>query len=236
MNKGKIIGIGTLSLLLLVLANYLLFNIVLTKKVDLVDVYVANKDIYPRSELTNEDIRVIKIPKAYLDDKTIQKKEDIIGKYTEILGYIPQGSMFFKGMLYEKSTLPDYPSLLLKESQVSFAIQSDVMKSSGNTLTVGQKVDLYVTIPRKDGPPIVDCLIKAIRITGIKDRNGLDVTHLKSTKIPYVVVIAVNDQEIEYLKIAAKIGTVDLYGVNATYQDDQECLFQIDSNVLKYLK
>ncbi len=236
MNNKKVIGVGVISVILLVLINYLLFNLALSNKIALVEVYVANRNIYPRTEIKETDLKTIKIPKAYLIDKAVKKKSDIIGKYTEIQGMIPKGSLFYQEMLHDKNDLPDYPSLLLKSSQVSFAIQSDVVRSSGNTLTVGQKVDLYVTINRKDGPPIVDCLIKAVRITAIKDRNGLAISDSKSSKIPYVVVIAVEQSQVEYLKVATKIGALDLYGVNTSYQDNEESLLQKDSKVLEYLR
>ncbi len=236
MIKRKVLGIGILSIILLVLLNFILFNFVLAEKVDLIEVIVANKDIHPRSEITSADLKIITVPRGYLDDLVVNDREKIIGRYTQIQGYIPEGSMFYQSMLFEKEELPDYPSLLLKEEQASFAISSDVLKTSGNTLATGQKVDLYVTVTRRDGPPIIDCLIQAVRITAIKDRNGISVDDPESSGVPYVVVVAVEKSQVEYLKSASKVGSIDIYGISTDYSNEEESIFNDKSIVIPFLK
>ena len=82
------------SAILLVLAVG--FHVQLNAQVQLVETYVAAKDIMPRTRISESDLVEIHVPSAYLQDYTYTKKEDILGKYTEIQGMIPAGSPFYK--------------------------------------------------------------------------------------------------------------------------------------------
>ncbi len=89
------------------------------------------------------------IPSIFTDESCAMNEEEILDKITEIEGKIPKGSLFYKQMLFDETELPDYPSLKLKAGQSSFSLGTDLLKSSGNSLTANQKVDLYVTIEPK---------------------------------------------------------------------------------------
>lgn len=237
MNKNKKhIGIGIGSTLLILLINYVGFQFVVSESVDLQKVYVTSRDIAPREEIKEDDVVEVEIPKAYLQENVYLSKKDIVGKYTEVQGFIPKGSLFYKSMLYNEDSLPDYPSMLLKENQVSYGIQTDVVKTSGNTLVVGQKVDVYVSIDLPERKTVADCLIRAVRITGLKDRNGLDLSDEESSKIPFVVTIAVDKKQVEFLEIAEEMGSVNIYGVSVDYTNQEESVLNEQSKVLKYLK
>lgn len=237
MNKNKKhIGIGIGSTLLILLINYVGFQFVVSESVDLQKVYVTSRDIAPREEIKEDDVVEVEIPKAYLQENVYLSKKDIVGKYTEVQGFIPKGSLFYKSMLYSEDSLPDYPSMLLKENQVSYGIQTDVVKTSGNTLVVGQKVDVYVSVDLPERKTVADCLIRAVRITGLKDRNGLDLSDEESSKIPFVVTIAVDKKQVEFLEIAEEMGSVNIYGVSVDYTNQEESVLNEQSKVLKYLK
>ena len=95
-------------------------------------------------------IEILEVPKASISENVYTDKQDIINKYNDIEAKIPKGSFFFKELLFEEEQLPDYPSLKLKEGQSVFALSSDLIKSSGNTLMPNQKIDLYITTFRKE--------------------------------------------------------------------------------------
>jgi len=236
MDKKKIIIVVTCFALLLVLLTFLSFKILSTNKIEVVEVLVAKETIYPRTKITEYNTVAICIPKVFITDNVLMDKKDIIGRYTGVYALIPKGSMFFSDTLEVQENLSDYPALLLKKGQISYSIMSDVAKSGGNSLVAGQKVDLYASITIKDQLPVTDCLIKAVRITAIKDRNGLDITNEKSNGIPYVILIAVDESLVKYLKTAVKIGTIELYAVNTNYKDQEESILQSEALVLPYLQ
>lgn len=232
--KNKKTIISCTGLILLAISNVFLFKTALEKSIDLVEVYVASSNIAPRIQITEEMIETISIPSAYLNFNTILNKEEIIGKWTEIQGMIPQGSLFYKTMLYDEEELPDMPSLLLKEDQVVYSMTTDLVSCAGNSLIPNQKVDIYCTIELQRNKPIVDLLIKNVRILSLKDRNGIDMDNEKSQSVPYVITVALDKDQISILSSAAKVGTISFYA-SASYQDHAESVLNENSIILEYL-
>lgn len=236
MEKRKILLAATFLFVLIVLISFLAYKIVSVKKIEVLEVWVAKEIIYPRTKISEKHLTLIKVPKVYLNDDVIYKKEDLINKYTQIYATVAKGALFYQDYLEDLENLTAYPDLLLKKDQVSYSLPSDLLKSAGNSLVTGQKVDLYVTLNLKDQPPLTDCLIKAVRITAIKDRAGLDLTNPKSSRIPYLVVLAIDANQVKYLKAIGKIGSIDLLGVNVNYGENEESLLQMESLILPYLQ
>ncbi len=233
--KSKKIAVSCTGLILLAIANVFLFKSALEKSIDLVDVYVASSDIAPRVEITEEMIETISIPSAYLNFNVALNKDEILGKWTEIQGMIPKGSLFYKSMLYEETDLPDMPALLLKEDQVVYSLTTDLVSCAGNSLVPNQKVDIYGTVEPQRNKPIVDLLISNVRILSLKDRNGIDMENEKSQSIPYVITLALNKDQISILSTAAKIGSISFYTSSFSYQDQKESILNSNSVILEYL-
>lgn len=221
---------------LLILINIVAFRVAVDHSVDLVEVPYAKVKIRPRQEIKASMIGIKKVPKAYADSSCYTSKSQVLHKYTEITGLIPKGSLFYKTMIHDLKELPDYPSMQLKKGQTAFSLPSDLVKLSGNTIVEGQKVDIYVTVQKQREQPVVDRLVKNVRVLSIKDRKGLNMDDPNTTGIPYVVILGIRDEIIPYLKIANKIGTIDLYAQTANSKEKEESLFVSASKVLPYLK
>ena len=228
MNKFK----GIIGLLLLILINILAFNICLNRKLDLVEVPVAKIQIEPRSKIEETMIKMIEVPRALLNEDCILDKKDALHKYTEIEGIIPEGSLFYKSMLFNEEELPDYPALKLKENQNVFTLPTDLIKSSGNSLTNNQMVDIYVTITPKKENPISERLLTSVRILNVIDLKGVDMKESDS-KIPSVINLAINEEYISLLKKASEMGTIDIYAT--AYPQTEECLLNMESAILPIL-
>lgn len=223
-----------IAIALLIMVNVLVFNIALDRSVEYVEMPYARVDIKPRTKITAKMIGTKKIAKNALGNCFDEKKK-VVGKYSEINGMIPKGSPFYKSMLHQEKDLPDYPTLQLKSGQTAYSLASDLVKLSGNTIVSGQKVDIYVTVPQKQENPIIDRMVKGVRVISIKDRKGLDIDDEQSTKIPYVVILAIQDEIVPYLKTASKIGSIDIYAPTINYTSEEESLLVNDSKVLPYL-
>lgn len=231
MNKKTVSLIGVISLIVI---NALLFKIALDKTIDLVEVPVANVEITPRSKIDNDMIALMKVPRLYLNENTIQDKSDVIGLYTDIEGTIPKGSLLYKSLLFKESDLPDYPSLKLKDGQNVFPLSTDLLKSSGNTFVANQKVDLHVSISRKKEAPLTDLFLKNVRVLNVLDRKGMDM-QTSTTNIPYVINLAIDSQYIQDLKVASELGSIDLYA-SLSPNSDPECILFEESKVLSELR
>lgn len=230
-NRKNFAAAGVLSLLVV---NGLLFKVILDKTIDLKKVPVAAVTIEPRTRIEKEMIVYKEIPSIFTDETCAMDESEILDKITEIEGKIPKGSLFYKQMLFDETELPDYPALKLKDGQSSFSLGTDLLKSSGNSLTANQKVDLYVTIEQKKEKPVTDLLVSSIRILSVKDRKGNLMGTKNSSNVPYVINLAVSNEYVELLKIASKVGTIDLYAV-ADDRKDEECVLNEESKVIELL-
>ncbi|MEG2751640.1 MAG: SAF domain-containing protein, partial [Anaerorhabdus sp.] len=132
--------------------DYFLVDYLSTKKINLVSVYVASRDIKPRTIITDQDIREIKIPQAYVLENVINNKNNLIGRITNIEGRIPKDSLFYETNLDKINAIPDAAVPLLENNQVAYVLNVNQSNNNFDTFTVGQKIDVYVTINFKNEP------------------------------------------------------------------------------------
>ena len=189
---------------------------------DLVPVYVASHDIPPRTKIKASDLTMIRIPSAYLASGTYRQKEDILGKYTEIQGMIPAGSPFYVNMLYEEDSLPDYPASQLKQGQAAYSLDTDL--ASAGSLIPGMRADLYLTVDLRDSSHASQCLFEHVRIISLKDHQGIDITDDRSTGMPYLAVIALNQKDVEIMSIADEIGSIRMIASSSSYDSTKEAV------------
>lgn len=218
MNHKKA-GIG-FSLIAVVIINFLVFNIALKKEINLIELPVVNTTIYPRSKISEEDISFIEVPKSFINENMYSDKDEIIGKYSDIQTHLPTSSPFYKEVLFDEKDLPDYPSILLNDDQVVYTINSDLVKLSGNSIVMNQKVDIYTTLVRRNEKPIVDLLVSQVRVIGVKDKAGLDVTHPESSKVPHIVLLALNKDIMPIVRSCDEIAELELYAYSISERDN----------------
>lgn len=212
--------------------NVLLFHILLNHKLDLVEIVVAKQQIDVRTKIEKEMLETVQIPRVLINEECVLTMEEAIGKYTEIEGIIPKGSLLYRSMLFDESELPDYPALKLQKGQSVFSLSVDLIKSSGNTLTNNQLVDLYVTLTPKKETPITDVLLYGVRIINVVDRKGVDMKN-SQLNIPSVINLAINSEYVPLLKKASEMGSIDLYAI--AYPHEEECQINEESALLPLL-
>lgn len=204
------------------------------QKMNLATTYVAAHDIPPRTEIKEEDLVEIQVPSAYLLDNTYNKPEDMIGKYTEIQGMIPAGSLFYKHMLYDASSLPDNPVLQLKKGQTIYALNGD--STALSSLTAGERADVYIEIERNGDVPLTGCLLENVRIAALKGRQGLDLSRKESDKVPGEADLAVNREDLALLTLGESVGKLRLFAASSPYDTSKEAQLKTDSPAVRYLQ
>ena len=202
--------------------------------VDLKTTYIAAHDIQPRSLIKEEDLIEVKIPSGYLLDHAVNQKDRIVGKYTDIQGKIPAGSVFYRSMLYDASSLPDHPSQQLRKGQSAYSIETDV--ASLGSITAGMRIDVHVSIERRDSVPVTGCLLENARVISVKDHQGLSMEDAESTGIPFVIEIAVSSEDLDLLDLARNTGEFRLYASSGSYSTDTEASLSENSEAVKYLR
>lgn len=202
--------------------------------VDLKTTYIAAHDIEPRSLIKEEDLIEVKIPASYLMDHAVNQKEKIVGKYTDIQGKIPAGSVFYASMLYDESSMPDHPAQQLRKGQSAYSIETDV--ASLGSVTAGMRVDIHVSIEKRDNVPVTGCLIENARVISVKDHQGLSIEDDKSTGVPFVIEVAVNSEDLDLMDLARNTGEFRLYANSNSYRTDTEASLSENSEAVRYLK
>ncbi len=235
MNKILKVIIGVLVLIVFCLLNYLGIKLYSEYKLNLITVVVSSHNISGRHLIKEEDITYIEIPYAYIDDKAYVDKEDVIGKYTDIQGKIPVGSLFYKSMLYEEKDLPDNPVSQLKDNQTLFTMQTDVLALSGNVVVPGHRVDLYGSINDKQESFIEDLIVSNVRVVSIKDNKGYDLDHPNSNKIPFTISFAINNDSLHILSMINKLGKIEIYPTSNSYSTIDEAKLNKKSKLIEYI-
>lgn len=207
-------------------------TLVIRSKLALTTVIVAAHDLSARTKLTEGDFRRIEVPEAFLDGSIIRDADALIGDYVSLRGFIPQGSLIYHSMVETLEEAVDEPTLLLKAGQAVYALDVNLGSTAGNTLLKGQKIDLYGTV-KINRETFVDILLKQVRVVGLKDKNGEEVTHT-GNQIPKILLLAVEQTYVPVLTKLLAIGDVTLTPTAYTLQES-ECVPNTESTLWSLL-
>lgn len=227
--KQNILFVGVVICICLI--SYGISIIYINHELELVEVYVANDNLVARTQIDQDSIKLIKIPKAYLSDQVVLKKNDIVGKYVKLNTSIPEGSLVYESSIEQLDDTIDKPALLLKVNQAVFALDVNMSSTAGNTIQAGSKIDIYGTI-KNNRETIVDLLFKQVRVLSIKDKNGNEVDN-KTNQVPKIMLIAVDQEEIPILTKVIAVGDITITPTSEFFSED-ECILY-DSILLGYL-
>lgn len=227
--KQNILFVGVVICICLI--SYGISIIYINHELELIEVYVANDNLVARTQIDQDSIKLIKIPKAYLSDQVVLKKNDIVGKYVKLNTSIPEGSLVYESSIERLDDTIDKPALLLKVNQAVFALDVNMSSTAGNTIQAGSKIDIYGTI-KNNRETIVDLLFKQVRVLSIKDKNGNEVD-IKTNQVPKIMLIAVDQEEIPILTKVIAVGDITITPTSEFFSED-ECILY-DSILLGYL-
>ena len=217
-----------LALCLLAIGGSLLY---IHNQLELVEVYVAKEDLSART-LIDDDLIKIKVPKAYLSSNAILDKKQMLGMYVRINASIPKGSLVYQSTIESLDESIDQPSLLLKNNQAVYAIDVSLTSTSGNTLQIGSKVDIYGTM--KIGRETkVDLLFKQVRVISVKDKNGNEVDR-KNNQMPKLLLVAFDQGEIPLITKLIAMGEITITPTAEFFSED-ECVLNEQSLLLDIL-
>lgn len=229
-DKQSLMHLGiAIGLCLLAVGGSLLY---IHNQLELVEVYVAKEVLPARSLLKEDNLRKIKVPKAYLSDDALLDKNRIVGKYVKIYASIPKGSLVYGSTIESIEESIDQPSLLLKANQAVYAIDVSLSSTSGNTLQIGSKVDIYGTL-KVGRETKVDLLFKQVRVISVKDKNGNEVDR-KSNQLPKLLLVAFDQEEIPLITKLIAMGEITITPT-AEYFSDDECVLNESSILLEIL-
>ncbi len=216
------------GVLILIVFNVLLFDIAVKRSIDYIEIPVAAKMLSSRSKIDESSFRMQRVPSALVEGNVITDKNELIDRWVKYSVTLAQGSFFYQEYIEDASDSADYPQLMLKEGQGVASLAVDLLISAGNTLLPDQFVDIVFTSKDKRKPIISDVIFRSVRVLAVKDRNGLNMDDPKSQKVPAVVLLALNQEDIPPFIHAQILGDIDLIikVVNEYYPDEAICNFE----------
>lgn len=205
------------------------------KDLSMVLIPVAKQNLIYRTEITEKDLDYLKLPKAFVKEDMILNQEELIGKVVSHSYQIAKGSVFTSEMIEEKERVKDKAIYALEKGQAALNINVEAMPTLGNGLQVNQKIDLYCIIQNRNETPIVDLLLKSVRIIDIRDRKGLELDDPQGTGTASIITLAVNQDYISLLTTASYLGTWQIVVNEQSWERGKECILNKESKVYPYL-
>lgn len=171
-------------------------------------VCIAKMSLPQRTEIVEEYLDYIYVPKAYISEETYLTKEGVIGKYVKLDAYIPKGSLFYKDALEDKEHMKDGLHLELENEEVTYDLFVKDIKVNPAHLLKGMSVDLYLTVNRKE--VVSDLILSGARIIGLYDVNNREIKNNNDSQTLGTISIAIKKEMVPYLNKAIAIGEVIL--------------------------
>ena len=190
--------------LVLAVTNYLIYPAFLNRRFDLLEVAVVNNQIKPNTKITKEDIDYITFPIKALPTNIYINQDEIIDKFTTEQMTLVKGSFFYKEMLVDTLTTSKNFNLKLKESEFAFSLSITSESGLMGKLEQGEYIDLFFQASEKSNEDkiIIGKLMEHIRI--------IDTIRDESKQFEQLI-LAVKEDDIDYLLAAKSIGTIIPY-------------------------
>lgn len=201
-----------------------------------ISVPVAKKTIQPRTLITKDDVEYINIPSIAVKSNVVTAAGQIIGKYTNVNSVIPEGSMFYKGVLIDKKDLPDSAFVEVKKGEVVYNFPVDMESTYGNSIFPNNKIDIYMKAVDDEKKIMVGKLLENVEVLAVKDSQGRNVFEDTSeNRTPAYLIFGVKEELHILLRKASYMTSngVVLFPVphGATVENDGET--QVSTQYLK---
>lgn len=184
------------GVVLVILVLFLGYRYQIDKAVSPVsNIPVAAETIQPRTLITDDMIDYISVAPIVLQNSVIRTKAGVVGKYSNYNTVIPEGSMFFKGVVVEGSDLPDAAFVDLEDGQIPYNFPVTLNTTYGNSIYPGNYIDVYMKAVNEDGTLMVGKLIENVKVLAVKDAQGLNVFEDSSeTRTPSTLIFGLTPE------------------------------------------
>lgn len=167
-NKGVVtIAAGVLCLVILFFA----YRYRVDKAINAISVPYALRDIKARTEISKDDVGIVKVASSMVTDNVITSDANVIGKYVNYNTFIPAGSLFYASSVVTWDTMPDSAWSNIPEGYTVVSFPVNEKTTYGNSIFPGDKIDLYYST-YDSGKLVYGKLIEGIEILAVKDGQG----------------------------------------------------------------
>lgn len=209
MKKIKVIA----PILILIVMFVLSIEIITRYRLKYVEVYSVKTVLKPRTKIKEENLEKFKIPRSFLEDETVTEKDDLIGKYVKLNHHLYPNSMINKNEVESLAMSEDDALLGLMDHERLFSMKSGALESLGSMLRNGHRVDVYLRSSYTFDKTKTVKLAESVRVLGLKDRNGEDITEANSQ--PHTILLAIDEDKIAMFVEAQGTGDLVITGTNS---------------------
>lgn len=192
-NKNTVTILGILAVILILFFGY---RYQINKAVSPVtNIPVAAETIQPRTKITDDMIDYISVAPVVLQSNVIRNKGAIVGKYSNYNTVIPQGSLFYTGVVVDEDTLPDSAFVNLEKGQVPYNFPVTMDSTYGNSIYPDNYIDIYMKALNEDGTLMVGKLVENVKVLAVKDSQGRHVFEDSSeARTPSTIIFGVEPE------------------------------------------
>ena len=169
---------------------------------------VATRDLKATDQITEADIKYVKINKKFLNKKdifTASIVNKLIDKYVSVGTSIPKGGLFYQSQVVEKKELPNAIFDEIPDGYTIYQLKVNNEKTFANSIYPGDIIDLYLTTT-DSGKLVFGKFITNIKVLAVRDSAGNNVFDVTSGRTPAWLLFAVETDMYQYLKIAEFAG------------------------------
>lgn len=210
---GVIAGLG-------VLVGFYIYRV--NNSVSPTKVPVAKREILATEEITQDDIKYVKVNAKFLkkaDVYTEREISSIINHYVATGTSIPQGGMFYKSQVVEKKELPNSIFDSIPNGYTIYQLKVDNTSTYANQIYPGDKIDLWLKTTTDTGLIARGKFISNIEVLAVRDSAGNNVFDVTSGRTPAWLLFAVPTDMYRYLKIAEYITGMSVTPVSIRYSN-----------------
>ena len=243
-NKNVVTILGAI---LIVIVLYAFYKWRVNTAINPISVPYAKVTIGPRTEITNDMIGHLEIQQSSMKGNVLTNENtQIIGMYTNVNSTIPEGSLFYEGVIVEYKNLAD--SFLIempkdKEGNymISYNFKVDTETTYGNSIYPGNYIDIYFS-GIEDEKIIYGKLATNVKVLAVKDADGKHVFEdINSNAQPSQIILAVTNELNTLLRISESIDNarVIIVPTNVAYvheSTDEIALEISDTEIKEYIE
>ena len=243
-NKNVVTILGAV---LIVIVLYAFYKWRVNSAINPISVPYAKVTIGPRTKVTNDMIGYLDIQQSSMKGQVLTNANtQIVGMYTNVNSTIPEGSLFYEGVVvrYEDladSFLIDMPKDSDGNYMTAYNFKVNTESTYGNSIYPGNYVDIYF-ISRDEGKILYGKLATNVKALAVKDGSGNHVfENIAENRQPAQVILAVTDELSSLLRVAEVMANskVIIVPTNATYryESKEEIITEIsDSEIKAYIE
>ena len=246
-NKNVVTILGAI---LIVIVLYAFYMWRVNSAINPISVPYAKVEIGPRTKITNDMIGYLDIqPSSMKGNVLTNANTQIIGMYTNINSTIPEGCLFYEGLIVRFEELAD--SFLIdmpKDSDGNYMsaynFRVDTDSTYGNSIYPGNYIDIYFIRkdPNNNGKIMYGKLASNVKALAVKDSAGNHVfENITEHREPSQIIIAVTEELSSLLRVAESIGDANLIlvptNVSYRYESTEEIITEIsDEDIKNYIE